>query len=858
MSIIHTEDLLAVTQKIASDYLRKDSATSIYQPIISDLSTIRSNAATAYGWGNHAGLYLPLTGGTLPYLELKSGYDRKLMLNNTDGEKWSLISFQENGTEVGILGLRGSNDLVWNTNIVLHSGNYSSYAQPIATAINTSNIGLQSVYSASKITMPLISDLDIWESNYNQVGFYENPGSTNGAPDGYPYGYLQNFRWNNGAWSGQVYYTVSDFGSEIFTRGYYQSQETWTSWKRFLNSENYSSYALPLSGGTMTGTAIFSSVHWLDSSDGKAYLAYAANNLYLCATAGAIHLENNTGSDVYNRINNVDYKMWDARNLNPASIDSVFTTSQGYRTLDLRGYDEDTWFPCSMPLGADHMTEITIWVALNSNVPSWATHSAGFSMALRWEVNGFGWGTIPLSRTIKCDAHNHTVDNVSPCGGITQNTQYSYEIVFLRGGAVYYYHTSDASSITPHNGTYVVGSEEPYRWEYPTRSVNEITATDNDWTDSIFKVRDLSVKYITASSGLFNGVLTANDDIVANRALTVNGWMRLSQSGGIYTATSEYGSGDRKIYGWDSLDPSYPYGGMMSYAMIPDNDYNDGWQIRRWNGDRSNAVLTALHTGYVGIGKINPEYTLDLIGTGVHISTSNTCGIEMASTHSECSVSYAPNGSSYRSVLGAYTDRFFLWNSVIGEHVSVMSDNGQVKLSGDLIVGTSSNPKCVFSRYIVDYENTSLTLQPWGGNVGIGVTYPGCTLDLGNDGQIHAMDIGYSPASDYWNDGAANHPWYGLSMAGVAHAVYNFNCVVLSGYYGLHLKTGDTNLMLYNGGVGVDEYMPLYKLDVKGDIRSQERVYIGTSGAYLWYDAANNCIRTNVNFAADGDITAGA
>ena len=46
----------------------KQSAWDAKQDAITDLATIRSNAAhgeTAYGWGNHAGLYLPLSGGTL-------------------------------------------------------------------------------------------------------------------------------------------------------------------------------------------------------------------------------------------------------------------------------------------------------------------------------------------------------------------------------------------------------------------------------------------------------------------------------------------------------------------------------------------------------------------------------------------------------------------------------------------------------------------------------------------------------------------------------------------------------------------------------------------------------------------------
>ena len=67
--------------------------------------------------------FLPLSGGILSStLEIDTGGDRKLVLNNTDNEQWNIISFQDNGTEVGYLGLCGSNALAWNQHEVLLAG----------------------------------------------------------------------------------------------------------------------------------------------------------------------------------------------------------------------------------------------------------------------------------------------------------------------------------------------------------------------------------------------------------------------------------------------------------------------------------------------------------------------------------------------------------------------------------------------------------------------------------------------------------------------------------------------------------------------------------------------------------------
>ena len=89
--------------------------------------------------------YLPLSGGTISgaltlqnSIVVSSGADRKLVLNNTDTEsKYQFISFMQENLEYGRLGTTGTDDLRWNNNIVLHSGNIGSYNAGSATKLQT-------------------------------------------------------------------------------------------------------------------------------------------------------------------------------------------------------------------------------------------------------------------------------------------------------------------------------------------------------------------------------------------------------------------------------------------------------------------------------------------------------------------------------------------------------------------------------------------------------------------------------------------------------------------------------------------------------------------------------------------------
>ena len=60
--------------------------------------------------------YLPLSGGTVAgTLKLRSSFDSKLILDNTDGDdKYQFIEFMQQGTSYGRLGTMGNDDLKWN------------------------------------------------------------------------------------------------------------------------------------------------------------------------------------------------------------------------------------------------------------------------------------------------------------------------------------------------------------------------------------------------------------------------------------------------------------------------------------------------------------------------------------------------------------------------------------------------------------------------------------------------------------------------------------------------------------------------------------------------------------------------
>lgn len=112
------------------------------------------------------------------------------------------------------------------------------------------------------------------------------------------------------------------------------------------------------------------------------------------------------------------------------------------KTIDLKSLDANKYYPISFQLvQRKSFIRIKIWNCLDGNKPTWATHENGFAAAIEWDTTTSGWGAQDTQRIIYAD--NYKYCDKSPCGGIEQNTMASVEIVYLRGGAIYYYNNND-------------------------------------------------------------------------------------------------------------------------------------------------------------------------------------------------------------------------------------------------------------------------------------------------------------------------------------------------------------------------------------------------------------------------------
>lgn len=120
------------------------------------------------------------------------------------------------------------------------------------------------------------------------------------------------------------------------------------------------------------------------------------------------------------------------------------------------------------------------------------------------------------------------------------------------------------------------------------------------------------------------------------------------------------------------LGATSDYGTNTNAWSIHRKDDNN-FAISRNSSDGANGlVMTSVG---MGLGTTAPYMRLHVNGDGIYLNSTATCGINMYSSHGESSISYKSNGG-IRTVFGTYTNRTFLWNESIGEHVSILSSNG--------------------------------------------------------------------------------------------------------------------------------------------------------------------------------------
>lgn len=122
--------------------------------------------------------------------------------------------------------------------------------------------------------------------------------------------------------------------------------------------------------------------------------------------------------------------------------------SNKQRILDLTSLDQNKWYPCIIgaPAYGGTPLRITLFNGLRGNKPTWGSHQQGFSLLLDYEVTGSGWGTIPIAA--KLNWYAGAFGGETAFGGRQQNTMASIEIIYLRGGGIYYYRTTNGQALT--------------------------------------------------------------------------------------------------------------------------------------------------------------------------------------------------------------------------------------------------------------------------------------------------------------------------------------------------------------------------------------------------------------------------
>ena len=154
--------------------------------------------------------------------------------------------------------------------------------------------------------------------------------------------------------------------------------------------------------------------------------------------------------------------------------------SNKQRILDLTSLDPNKWYPCfiNAPAYGGTPLRITLFNGLRGNKPTWSSHQQGFSLLLDYEVTGSGWGT--LAAIAKLNWYWGYFGGETAFGGRQQNTMASEEIIYLRGGGIYYYRTTNGHSITvkPNGYTWNSGS---YNYSAPVK-----TSQDNSPMEKTF------------------------------------------------------------------------------------------------------------------------------------------------------------------------------------------------------------------------------------------------------------------------------------------------------------------------------------------------------------------------------------
>ena len=201
--------------------------------------------------------------------------------------------------------------------------------------------------------------------------------------------------------------------------------------------------------------------------------------------------------------------------------------NQKQLTLDLSSLDPNKWYPCIIGAPANGGTplRITIFNGLRGNKPTWASHQSGFSLLLDYYVIGSGWGTIPIAAKLNWYAGSYGGETAF--GGRQQNIMGSTEIIYLRGGGIYYYRTTNNQKIQvqPDGYSWANGS---YTYNAPVKN-----SQDNSPMEKTFNYVYWAPDNLRFTRNIFGRPFNGTSDVTGQAVTTglIAGSLRIEADG---------------------------------------------------------------------------------------------------------------------------------------------------------------------------------------------------------------------------------------------------------------------------------------------------------------------------------------
>lgn len=204
--------------------------------------------------------------------------------------------------------------------------------------------------------------------------------------------------------------------------------------------------------------------------------------------------------------------------------------------IDTTSLDQYTYYPVTIEISSAYNSRIEVHSALYlSGTPEWSTHGNGFTTHFIEEVYGSGWGANYSTHRRIIDYQYKYTDNVQPIGKVRQMGNSSEEVIWVRGGAKYYFETSrNATPIlhtvayTNSNDTvYPTGAADMTNADYSTlkRTMVETSDTNVSATGDSLVKRDGNGSIINIS---YQTTQSVNDDGTISAIWVDNGdgWLR--------------------------------------------------------------------------------------------------------------------------------------------------------------------------------------------------------------------------------------------------------------------------------------------------------------------------------------------